>query len=148
MQKLLVLLFSLLLIPTFANAQRPQDGAPPRIWRFHHLWDRCQRLGVTDWVSLVGSFYTIPAVDHGVQGDTACDLAQHVFTDENPSTPVAGLYTMMIGTNDANNEGSGAYEAVYHSCHLAALSWRTVGVAAGGSGMISIAAWVISEARK
>jgi hypothetical protein len=45
---------------------------------------------------------------------------------ENPTTPVPGIYTAKIGTNDVNDGGVGAYEAVYHTCHLAALSWMAI----------------------
>ncbi len=104
---------------------------------------------MTDYVSLLGTYYGVTTVNHGQQGDTSCDLAQKVFTGENPTTPVAGLYTAMIGTNDANNEGAGAYEAVYHNCHLAALSWlavvRSSKVFAQDVGCVQSGTWTVDN---
>ena len=64
----------------------------------------------------------------GVSGSQACDVsyskvAQLVTStvDNNP------IYTLMIGTNDANVKGTGTYETnVFQPCHKAAISWIAI----------------------
>jgi hypothetical protein len=57
-------------------------------------------------------------------GDQACDVANtQVFPNESPADAKNALYTLMIGTNDANVKGTGAYEAVFNLCHQASISW-------------------------
>jgi lysophospholipase L1-like esterase len=61
-------------------------------------------------------------------GVHACDTSYQAFVPEAPpSTNV--IYTLMIGTNDANNNGRGPYEAVYRSCHQAVMAWLALPVA-------------------
>jgi hypothetical protein len=65
--------------------------------------------------------------NRGVAGQLACDLADTQSVKSDLSTlERSPIYTMMIGTNDAQTKGVGAYEAVYQNCHKAALAWLAV----------------------
>jgi lysophospholipase L1-like esterase len=72
----------------------------------------------------------IPVTDRAISGDMACDiwprqLLPNLPTD-NPTSSTAKLYTVMIGTNDVNTKGVGAYEAIFKTCQQAVLSWLAV----------------------
>jgi hypothetical protein len=101
--------------------------------------------GVNDYVSLLGTYYGESTVNDALSGDTSCEMTNKVFIHENPSTSTTGIYTAMIGTNDANRNGT-AYEATYQNCHLAALSWlavpRSAKVFAQDSACVKAGTWV------
>lgn len=65
-------------------------------------------------------------------GYTSCDInATQTFIKDIPTTPFsmdfASIQTLMIGTNDADKHGAGAYETgVYEPCHQAMISWRAL----------------------
>lgn len=63
--------------------------------------------------------------DHGATGDQACDtLPKRLYPAGDEYTASKGqVYTYMIGTNETYVKGTGAYEAVYNTCHQAVLSW-------------------------
>lgn len=70
----------------------------------------------------------------GITSTQACDntqTASGVFVNmtgsvSTPSLTNKTIYTIMFGTNDANAEGAGSYEAVYNSCHMANITWLAV----------------------
>ena len=63
----------------------------------------------------------------GVSGDQACDQVNlKILLYSNPQTTGNPAYTEMIGTNDANKNGIGSYEAVYQDCHKAGLAWMAI----------------------
>jgi lysophospholipase L1-like esterase len=64
--------------------------------------------------------------NRGISGEQACDMTMNETTLENPGASNNPLYTILIGTNDANIKGTGAYEGVYNLCHQAALSWLSI----------------------
>jgi hypothetical protein len=65
--------------------------------------------------------------NRAVSGNQACDSAMAVFKNDTPTIVMPQpLNTLMIGTNDANNKGAGAYEATFNKCHQAILSFKTV----------------------
>lgn len=68
-------------------------------------------------------------VDRAVSGQQACDLAntQTVKYDLSTIDKNSAVYTMMIGTNDANIKGTGPYESIFQGCHKAAIAWNAVG---------------------
>ncbi len=66
--------------------------------------------------------------DRGTSGYFACDLAQYE-TMPNDLTTVDGngIYSLMIGTNDANNHTTtDGYSTTFNACHQAALAWIAV----------------------
>ena len=65
--------------------------------------------------------------NYGVSGDLACDQVNNkIMKYANSSETKNPIYTYMIGTNDANKNGTGPYEAVYQNCHQAALAWLAI----------------------
>jgi hypothetical protein len=64
--------------------------------------------------------------NRAVSGSQACETAQLVFANENPSDSHAPISSVMIGVNDANIKGTGAYEPVFNACHQAMLSWLAI----------------------
>jgi lysophospholipase L1-like esterase len=104
--------------------------------------------GVNDYVSLLGTYYGVAPINNALSGDTSCEMTDKVFRYENPTTSTTGIYTAMIGTNDANRNGS-AYVATYQSCHLAALSWlavpRSAKVFAQDSACVKAGTWSVDN---
>ncbi len=65
--------------------------------------------------------------DRGIPGALACDMGDlQIFANENPAATANPIYTVLIGTNDANTKGTGSYEAVFNTCHQAALAWLAI----------------------
>lgn len=89
---------------------------------------------------LVAKAENMPVTDYGLDSDMACDIApRQIFpSGENPSLVTRVVSSILIGTNDADHKGVGAYEQVFRTCHLAAISWQAVPaenkVLAGSSG--------------
>ena len=89
--------------------------------------------GVAGQTVLTGSYDSLLAADEraalsalGQIGYQACDLgAKWVFNNDALSSPDnSPIYTLMVGTNDANNKGVGAYETgVFKPCHQAIIAW-------------------------
>ncbi|AFL86787.1 hypothetical protein Terro_0443 [Terriglobus roseus DSM 18391] len=74
---------------------------------------------------VIASQLSLYAQDHGQNGDQACDIFPHAIYPQLVGyiAVAAPLYSVMIGTNDANRYGVGTYEAVYNHCHQAVLTW-------------------------
>jgi lysophospholipase L1-like esterase len=66
--------------------------------------------------------------DLAVSGDQSCDVPTHqIFSNwHSPSNALNGTYTLLIGTNDADHQGAGAYEAVFNLCQQASIAWVAV----------------------
>ncbi len=77
---------------------------------------------------LVAKVENFLATNHAISGDEACDIpARQIFPNsQNPFLASATVSFILIGNNDANNHGAGAYEAVFIECHLSAVSWQAV----------------------
>ena len=58
-------------------------------------------------------------------GDQACDVpARQIFPNSISPTLVSHpTYSVLIGVNDVDNQGQGAYEQVFIACHQAMLAW-------------------------
>jgi len=75
--------------------------------------------------SLVAGDEKVSFTNHANTGDQACDIApRQIFAPgvqlaQSPQT----TYTVLIGTNDVDVRGPGAYEPIFTQCHLAALAW-------------------------
>jgi hypothetical protein len=80
------------------------------------------------YAALLAYDSNVSLTNDGVSGTQACDLAYNdVLAAAVPTLDHNSIQTIMIGTNDANLEGVGAYEtAVFKPCHQAALSWLSV----------------------
>lgn len=77
-----------------------------------------------DYVSLLGTLYGAVVTNNGVGGYQAADVSrlEGIFN----SSPVDSnnpLVTLMIGTNDASEEGVGGYEENYNLICQAIISW-------------------------
>jgi hypothetical protein len=78
------------------------------------------------WANLLDVDTGAGSINYGIGGEMACDMDMNeVFGTNNSqiSQSSSSAFTLMIGTNEANSKGAGAYEAVYHTCHQAALAW-------------------------
>ena len=65
--------------------------------------------------------------NYAISGDLAADVAAlQVFPNENPGATDNALYTIIVGTNDANTKGVGSYESVYNLNLQAILAWLAV----------------------
>lgn len=100
-----------------------------------------------EYPALLSVYYNVSYTDYALQGDTSCEMTDKVFTHENPTRGGQGVYVAMIGTNDATASGVGAYEAVYQTCHQAALSWlatvRGNKVFAGDQACVNTGTWAV-----
>lgn len=75
--------------------------------------------------ALTGTDAGATVTNRGISGTQACDMTtkETMLYDTSNVTDRAPLYTMMIGTNDANHGGTGAYEPVFQNCHKSAIAW-------------------------
>jgi lysophospholipase L1-like esterase len=74
---------------------------------------------------LLAARLSVKVQDYALSGDQACDIFPHAIYPQavGYAATAAPLYSITIGTNDADHYGAGAYEAVYNHCHQAALAW-------------------------
>lgn len=73
---------------------------------------------------LLNTDFQTVLTNRGVSGSYACDVAySQVFANDNPPDSHSPIYTVMVGTNEANVKGTGSYEAVYMDCLKASASW-------------------------
>ncbi len=80
--------------------------------------------------ALVAAYEDLPLKNFAISGDQACDVpTRQIFSNEDSPT-LAGhtVYSVLIGTNDVDAKGIGAYESVFELCHQATLSWLAVPV--------------------
>ena len=76
-------------------------------------------------------------------GDQACDVpARQIFPNSvSPTMASHATYSLLIGVNDVDNQGEGAYEQVFIECHQAALAWLALPtegkVLAGSAGFVA-----------
>ena len=75
--------------------------------------------------SLVGRDGELEVTGYAISGDQACDVpTRQIFAHrDDPSGGRYPLYTLMIGTNDADVKGQGSYEAVFDLCQQASIGW-------------------------
>jgi lysophospholipase L1-like esterase len=75
--------------------------------------------------TLVGRRQNAPFQNLANSGDQACDVpARQIFPNGvSPTLATHPVYSVLIGTNDVDNEGAGAYEPVFMQCHQASLGW-------------------------
>lgn len=78
--------------------------------------------------ALVAAYEQISFKNHSLPGDQACDMAtRQIFANQDSPTLTPHMeYSILIGTNDVDFKGVGAYESVFKLCHQAALSWLAV----------------------
>jgi hypothetical protein len=81
----------------------------------------------TEYGYLMSQDLGIPYLDRAITGDQACDiwplqLGPHLSADS-PTLAIAMLYSVLIGTNDVDVKGVGAYESVYNNCVKALISY-------------------------
>lgn len=93
-----------------------------------------------NYAYLLATAYRLTFVNSAKSGDQACDVwAQLYRSAAGYTAQAAPLFSLMIGTNDVDVKGTGAYESVFTACDLAALSWlgtpRTAKVIAGDAAL-------------
>ena len=98
-----------------------------------------------NYAYLLAAAYHLTLVNSARGGDQACDVWPQMFRSNAGYTGVAApLFSLMIGTNDVDIKGTGAYEAVFTACDLAALSWlgtpRAAKVLAGDAALAAAGA--------
>jgi hypothetical protein len=76
------------------------------------------------YVSLIATDKALTLTDLGISGSQACDVVDaQIMPNENPGATKVAVYTEMVGLNDADVKGTGAYEVNYNNCLTASLSW-------------------------
>lgn len=78
--------------------------------------------------AFVAEYEAVTYADNAISNDEACDVApRQIFPNKDfPSLATHPTYSLLIGTNDVDAKGIGAYEAVFKLCHQAAISWLAV----------------------
>ena len=78
--------------------------------------------------ALVAAYEHVSLVNYGSPGDQACDVpTRQIFANkDNPTLATHMEYSVLIGTNDVDSKGIGAYESVFMLCHQATLSWLAI----------------------
>ena len=86
--------------------------------------------GTQAYPPLVGLHQAVSSADAGINGAQACDVPnREIFAPgESPSLAVPREYSLLIGTNDVNAYGVGAYEAVFLQCQQASIAWLALPV--------------------
>ena len=137
--KRVLLAYVLLQILTFAAFPSAlvafaQGGDPrPRSVQIYHAFGDSITFGIgasitsKRYVSLIATDKALVLTDLGVSGSQACDVVDaQIMPNENPGITNVALYTEMVGLNDADIKGAGAYEANYSNCLTAGLSWLAI----------------------
>jgi hypothetical protein len=131
--KKILLLLQTLTFAAFANAsvafaQCGGPGATPG--QIYHAFGDSITAGFgasmisNRYVNLIGTDKALVLTDLGVSGSQACDVADaQIIPNENPGITNVAVYTEMLGLNDADIKGTGAYEANYNNRPTAGLSW-------------------------
>ena len=80
--------------------------------------------------TLVGADEKVGVLNYAISGAQVCDIpARQIFANaDSPTLARHFTYSVLIGTNDVDNKGIGAYESVFILCHEAILSWLAVPV--------------------
>lgn len=118
-----------------ASAQSaPLLAAAPQVshdYQYYHAYGDSVTWGATlanpgaeSYPALVAKAKSLSLSNYGIPGAQSCDIAtREIFPHaDQPSLAKAGLYTLVIGTND----GTGAYEAVFNKCQRAAIAWLAI----------------------
>jgi hypothetical protein len=64
--------------------------------------------------------------NYAQNGYRGCDMGSQVSPHENPGASGNPLYTILIGTNDAQAVKIGAHERIYQNCVEASASWLSI----------------------
>ena len=102
------------------------------------------------WPQLVANQVGLTLTDPALIGDGACDVFPRQILSHGIAThaQAATLYSLMVGTNDVDTKGIGAYEGLFSACHLADLAWLVIPrenmILAGDAGMSGSGAWSAS----
>jgi hypothetical protein len=78
--------------------------------------------------ALVAVYENVPFANRAISGNQACDVAAtQIFPNaDSPTVTPHVVSSMLVGTNDVDVKGTGAYEATYMLCERAAISWLGV----------------------
>lgn len=77
---------------------------------------------------LAGQAAGLTVTDRGNPGDLACDVSGFAIlpNDDSPSATSSLRYSLMVGTNDLDYEGTGVHELDYTRCLQGSLAWLAV----------------------
>lgn len=80
--------------------------------------------------ALVATHEKVAFVNYGIPGTQACDVSgTEIFANaDSPTVSRRAVYSLLVGTNDADRKGIGPYEPVFQMCHQAILSWLAIPV--------------------
>ena len=101
----------------------------------------------TDQAQLTANAMGAYLNNYALGGDQACDVFTRQIWPNHVSTTVdsSAVYELGVGTNDVDVKGTGPYEAVFESCHQAAMAWlgvpREYKVLGGDAGVTATGAW-------
>jgi|GEM_PF-1322331 len=78
--------------------------------------------------ALVATDRSLTLVNSAIPGDQACDVpTRQIFAHaDSPSLTTPPLYSLLIGTNDVDIKGTGAYETIFNLCQQASIAWLAV----------------------
>ena len=84
--------------------------------------------GSQRYPTVLASALGLSLSDLGVPGAIACDLlpTQILRRSTQATQAATPLSSLLIGTNDVDFWGTGAYESIFHTCHQAALAWLAI----------------------
>jgi hypothetical protein len=123
---------------TFTNplpSSIPIPAPDPGQLRAYHAYGDSITYGVTladpatqAYPVLVSNYEGVPVANYGIPGAEACDVpTTEIFANaDGPTLASPTIYSVLIGTNDVDMKGTGAYEQVFILCHEATLSWLGV----------------------
>lgn len=80
--------------------------------------------------TLLANARNLVVSDFAIPLDMSCDIpTRQIFpAADSPSLVKPMLYTIMIGTNDADLENTGPYEAIFNLCEQASIGWLALPV--------------------
>lgn len=116
----------------------------------YHTTGTCNNGGTNScaYPSLLAFDERAALTNRAISGSQACNVvAQQTVLSDVSSIDNNPIYTMMIGTNDANVKGVGSYESVFEGCHKAGIAWIAVPnkVAANSTNCVDTGSWTASS---
>jgi hypothetical protein len=98
---------------------------------------------------IIGNDLGVPTSNFGIPGAMTAELTdREIFPNERPlSTGTNPAYTVMIGYNESQTKGVGAYEAVYNLQVLASLDWLAIpdGLKVTGTSATLTGTWTVDR---
>lgn len=115
-----------------ANAGGVSAGSMPAGQNLYHAYGDSITFGYSlsdpaaqAYPALVAADKNLVLSNYALTGDEACDLATRQIFPHRDAAATSGnlVNSVLVGTNDVDAKGVGAYEGIFQSCYLAAVSW-------------------------